>query len=315
MEDIKCPVCGESNPSELENCQKCNQLLRPTTSELDGVGKLIDSGQTPTAKKTSELESTLPAWLKNARKGEKEEQEETPPASEEKPPSPPIEEPEAIADAAPLDWLAGLDDDDDEEEDEEAADWLVNLQGDLTPEEEVAPGIPAADEPITAGDVPRSSDEEEPPARTGELPNWVSDLQSEADEEDATPLPDLFEQESPEIPQEFVVDVGDSKSGELPDSLSDLSKESGSTSPSIETSPVQPVPLSPADADSPGIDADESLPGWMSDLQSDTVAETSSEEEVAPAVMASDEDLPDWLSDGDGASDAPPAVEEESQAQ
>jgi len=130
--------------------------------------------------------------------------------------------------SAPIDWLAGLDDDGDEE-DEEAADWLVDLQGGLSPEEEVAPGISAADEPITAGDAPRPSEEEEPPIETGELPGWISDLQDDAATQDSESLPDLIKQE--EIPQEFVADMGDPESGELPDWLSTLSKESDSTSP------------------------------------------------------------------------------------
>mgnify|MGYP003963777351 CR=1 FL=1 len=309
MEDIRCPVCGETNSSASENCKKCGELLRQTTSELDGAGKLIDSGQSPTAKKTSELESALPAWLKNARKGENEEaEEEAPPpvpAAEDKNPPSPVEEPETADDAAPLDWLAGLDDED-EEEDEESADWLVNLQGDLFTEEaeEAPPGIPAADEPITAGDAPRLSDEEEEPIKTGELPGWVSDLQDESAEEEAEPLPDLFEKESSETSQEFVEDVGDAKSGELPDWLSDLSKEESSTSPSIETSPVQPASVSPVDADSPSIDPEESLPDWMSNLQADA----TTEEEPAPPVieedsqteekspLSVDDDLPDWMS-------------------
>jgi len=53
MERINCPVCGEENPAALDNCQHCGQLLRQSTSELNGAGKLIDSGQSPTAKKTS----------------------------------------------------------------------------------------------------------------------------------------------------------------------------------------------------------------------------------------------------------------------
>ena len=162
METINCPVCGESNSAELKTCQNCNQLLRQSTSQLDGGGKLISSGQTPTTKDTAELEHALPAWLRNARQGENEEesdeQEEVPPSS-----SPlPTEEPEPEKEEAPLDWLAGLSGDDEDDEDEEAADWLVNLQGDLAPkaeDDELPAGIsiPVVDEPITAGDAPRPS--------------------------------------------------------------------------------------------------------------------------------------------------------------
>ena len=119
MENINCPVCGESNSVELETCQSCNQPLRQSTSELDGMGKLIDSGQVPITKATSELEHALPAWLKNARQGEKDEQEqEEAPAPVPPPvvvPEPEKPEEKDDKDAAPIDWLAGLDSDDEEE--------------------------------------------------------------------------------------------------------------------------------------------------------------------------------------------------------
>ena len=305
METINCPVCGESNPASLKNCQSCQQPLRQSTSELDGAGKIIDSGQNPTIKKTSELEATLPAWLKNARQGERKDEEQEP-----APPSPRAE-PEIAAEenqvedaAAPLDWLAGLDDT--EEDDEEAADWLVNLQGDTTPEEEeiVLPDIPAADEPITAGDMPQPSTEEEAPIQTGELPGWISDLQGESATEEAEALPDLFtEEENP--PQELIADTGDTESGGLPDWLSTLSKESDSDPAPVETPSVQPASPLEADTDSPSIDADESLPDWMAELRAPASAETSPEE-PAPAIASSDVPL-DWASSSD---DASPVAEE-----
>ena len=326
MENINCPVCGEENSVAFDNCQYCNQPLRQSTSELDGAGKLIDSGQNPTSKKTAELESTLPAWLKNARQSGKEEDEnpESPPA----PPSP-EPEPEPANPAAPLDWLAGLGDEDDE--DDESADWLMNLQGDSAPEEkedeEVIPiDIPAVDEPITAGDLPLSATEE------SDLPDWTSTLQGDANQEDSVPLPDLFE-ESPQKSDRADAD----EDGGLPDWLSALSKASDSSSaPSIETSPVQPASTQRADAAPPSIEASEPLPDWMADLQasagtpieeentaeesshlsqtadlpdwmgdsqSSSVAETPSEE--ASPLATSDENLPNWLSSGD----ATPAVE------
>ncbi len=296
MEIINCPVCGEENPAGLENCEHCNQSLNQSTSELKGTGKLIDSGHTPTAQETSELEHSLPAWLKNARQGAVKEEKEP----EESPsPPPPVEpEPEIEAeaeaekedDAASLDWLAGLDSDEGEDG-EEAAGWLVNLQSDLAPEkeEEIPEGIPAVDEPITAGDAPRPSEEEEPAIKTSELPNWVSDLQGDEKEDDVDALPDLFAGEEKEEP-------ADADDGELPDWLSTLSKEKDSSiEPSIETSPVQPASVQETDATPLDKDADESLPDWMGDLQASAETEISSVEDASP--ITSDDDLPDWMTD------------------
>ena len=336
MERINCPVCGEENPAALDNCQHCGQLLRQSTSELNGAGKLIDSGQSPTAKKTSELESALPAWLKNARQGGKKEEES------EEPPSPPPsiveEEAETInddgdSDDAPVDWLAGLDsEEDDEDEDEEAADWLKNLQGDDTPqeEEESAPtDISAVNEPITAGDVPTSAVEE--PIQTGELPNWISDLQ-ESGESKSEALPDLFGS-GKETPKEDLVNAEEIKTGKLPHWLSTLSKESAtdSTLDATETFVGQAVPPIETDDASLNVDADEPVPDWMAGLQTSDSEKTSSEESgseiignddlsdwgdvasnnVTPVESGTDEDLPDWMSRLQ-ADNAPPEPSSES---
>ncbi|MBT3321014.1 MAG: hypothetical protein HN392_01890 [Anaerolineae bacterium] len=296
MDIINCPVCGEENPVSLEKCQHCNQLLRQSTSELNGVGKLIDSGQSPTAKKTSELESALPAWLKNARQGgsQSSEPEEKEEESAPVPPPPPAEEekPEAIIeeddddDEAPLDWLAGLDDDEEDEDEAEAADWLVNLQGDTTvpeKEEEVElPGTPATDEPITAGDFPIASTKEDTPINTGELPDWISDLQEKDSEQETEALPNLFEEEKTE-------DTDDIKTGVLPDWLSTLSEQADS-SPPAETPAVQPLSGIEADDLTESIDEDEPLPDWMTDL------ETSDSAEETPPTTENNADLPDWMS-------------------
>jgi len=307
VETINCPVCGEVNPIELEDCQKCGRLLRQTTSELDGAGELINSGQIPTEKKTSELELALPAWLRGAREGNKDDEsaETSDDSSLDSLSSPPPQAKEsAPTKAAPLDWLAGLDNDDDE--DEEAADWLVNLQDNLAteiePEEEIPAGIPATNEPITANEAPRIFGEEEIPAgipatnepitaneaprifgeeepllQTGELPGWLSDLQGESTEENLESMSDLLGQKSSAAPKEQM-DGGEIKEGDNPDWLSKLSKEADALSSINDTPSVQSDSLSSTDADSPGINAADDLPDWMADLKPAaevSVAETS----------------------------------------
>ncbi len=321
MKTIKCPVCGETNPVSLDNCQSCNQRLRQSTSELDGGGKLINSGQNPTAKATSELESALPAWLKNARKGVKSGESKelsprfSPPPVEEEPEIPAIIEEEKKEEDASIDWLAGLGlEDDNDEDDDEAADWLKNLQGDTSPDEEseeeiLPPGIPAADEPITAGDTPLPSTEEAP-IQTGILPNWMADLQEESIEQEAESLPDLIEEDK--------LDVGDIKTGQLPNWLS----SAASSSPPAETPLGEPDSAIKLDADSPSVSAsdpapdwmagsddatpatDEDMPDWMSGLRSADAQEEAPEEPIS--ASESSDDLPDWMA---GSGDATPATD------
>ncbi len=325
METIRCPICGTPNPENLEKCKACNQLLRQSTSELDGRGELIRSGQSPTEKKTSELEAALPAWLRHARQSEEPAHEETNSAAEESQQAEseenaPIlpdfsEEPEEEikAQADPLDWLAGLDSDEDDEEDESAA-WLANLQGDLTSKEEVeeAPpvGTPATDEPIMANIPPSFTDEEEEPLQEGELPEWVADLQGDGGL-DSDALPDLVAQE------EVTLIEDDVEEGSLPDWLSRLSEEAEASSEAAETPAPQFASVPVTDAETPQAEVEDDLPDWIADLQpigAVTVEETSSAVESVPdeqSVEASmDSELPGWLSDSEEKSPAGESVEE-----
>lgn len=313
METINCPVCGEENPAEEEKCQECGQPLRQSTSELEGGGKLLDAGENPTKQETSELESSLPAWLKNARQS-KEEQDASSPKEEkreEKTPLPSEEEPEEDEpEEDSLDWLAGLDADD-EDEDDETAEWLANLQSGLGAEgdaqEEPPPETPALEEQITAGEAPHPSDLEEPPIQTGELPDWISDLQADAEatqKDDSLPLPDLPDEDKSEF-VEKKAGADAIKTGDLPDWLSDLSKEE-----TDETPAVQPASDVEEDAGSPERDAAEDAPDWMADLEPSADAEAES---PAPS-MEGDDDLPDWMSALEPPGEAEEEKEEESPA-
>ncbi|MBT3336503.1 MAG: hypothetical protein HN855_00825 [Anaerolineae bacterium] len=320
METIRCPICGSSNPGTLERCKACNQILRQSTTELDGRAERISSGQTPTEKKTSELEAALPAWLRHARQRDEEEEQtasasdpEEIQAQDQKPEEVPIppdfseeveEESNAVSD--PLDWLAGLDS---EEDEEEAADWLVNLQGDLASEEEIKEephaDRPAADEPITANIPPASTDEEEASVQTGELPGWISDLQG-GETEDSSSLPDL-------LVQEEAAPVSDTDEGGLPDWLSRLSEEAETPAASIETSPAQPVSVSTTDAEPLAAEASDALPDWMADLQpiGETTEAPPSSVESKPEVKPTEADdaLPDWMADLQPVGEETPAEE------
>ncbi|MDW8278782.1 MAG: hypothetical protein RMJ85_12250, partial [Anaerolineales bacterium] len=159
MADVKCPSCGRTNPEALEICQFCGALLRPMRTEPLPP---LRPGQLPEKKPTSELERTLPGWLRDVRRAANEPvtspipqpkapQAEPPPAPQSPPSPPPSKKPDTS-----FDLLAGLSQAADEEED--IPDWLKNLQG-----ESPAPKASSRAQP------------EEPP----QTPDWLAALQAE----------------------------------------------------------------------------------------------------------------------------------------
>jgi hypothetical protein len=165
MADVNCPVCGKSNPAEMENCQFCDARLTPLpastpvdtqpiqvgenpvkkeTSEFEKVkpasGDFVHAGEAPTRKNTAELEPTLPSWLRSLREDQDSaESKSTADASpgQDLPLGP---APTAGSDSSSglPDWLSGLDKIA-SEDDEEVPDWLTSLHG-----EEVGTSAPVS---------------------------------------------------------------------------------------------------------------------------------------------------------------------------
>lgn len=85
MADIRCPMCGRPNPEDRDVCEFCGARLKPLTGALAAANaEPIHPGEEPTPKSTSELEKTLPEWLRSLRQGEEKPGEQPPqePASE-----------------------------------------------------------------------------------------------------------------------------------------------------------------------------------------------------------------------------------------
>ena len=73
MAEIRCPMCGRANPDDRDVCEFCGARLKPLTGSLAAANEEpIQAGDEPTPKSTSELEKTLPEWLRNIRKSEAE---------------------------------------------------------------------------------------------------------------------------------------------------------------------------------------------------------------------------------------------------
>ncbi len=126
---VICPVCGESNPAEMEFCRNCQSRLHPLTGSLKGENAPIQPGQPPTRKVTSELEAVLPQWLREARQQARESAAEAAAKAKEQ---------DSAAPADPgTDLLAGLASQADE--DEETPAWLADITGTSTKEKTPEP--------------------------------------------------------------------------------------------------------------------------------------------------------------------------------
>ena len=117
---IVCPVCGETNPADLEFCQNCQSRLLPLTGALKGEDATLHPGELPTKKVTAELEPILPEWLREARKQARQsaQDESAIPGDMQTKPLPQVP-----------DLLAGLADQKGSEEDDETPDWLRTITG------------------------------------------------------------------------------------------------------------------------------------------------------------------------------------------
>ncbi|NCT21073.1 MAG: hypothetical protein CO094_07340 [Anaerolineae bacterium CG_4_9_14_3_um_filter_57_17] len=269
MADVKCSMCSASNPAEAEVCQQCGARLKPLTAPLDS----IHPGETPTKISTSDLENTLPSWLRDVRQ-----------AAEESPAALPAATPEFLAAPVaptpntPLDFLSGLSAAKDDS-DEPVPDWLAGLRDSL-PTEEVSQSQNPVQDLLTSLTPPAPIEPQpvEPPAEeeptwdfhdsaTAETPDWLAALKAQEN----TPA-------APKIEEKAEMSA---TSGDFPDWLSQLSSQ---------TSPAATLPESAPNTSS---SATGDLPDWITSLRDDSaapVAQPASAEATAPQG-----DLPDWM--------------------
>jgi len=123
-EVIKCPSCGEDNPTDVEFCQYCQTRLQPLTGKLKGADAPILPGQFPTQKTTAELEPILPQWLRDARQNARQEFDPVQAEGSEK-----SQMDQRARPVEPKDLLAGLQSQAAGDEEDETPDWLANITG------------------------------------------------------------------------------------------------------------------------------------------------------------------------------------------
>ncbi len=159
MADVKCPVCGQNNPSDAESCRNC-------FSPLQSVPDAIQPGEFPTKKVTAELEPILPAWLREARDKSRQTGEDD------------LNEPAIPAPASSSDLLTGLRSQAGDEDDE-VPDWLAGITGE-SGKKKAAPEAGETHWVELGGaqeNKPAAQTEPEPakPDESG-LPSWLANL-------------------------------------------------------------------------------------------------------------------------------------------
>jgi hypothetical protein len=293
---IKCPSCGESNPSNQEFCQYCQNRLQPLSGDPQGTDPTIKPGEIPTKKDTAELEPVLPQWLRDARGSARQadQQEQAEAAQHSK---------EAESADSSTDLLAGLQSQAGESEEEETPDWLASITGATPTEKEKQEGSSEVRwvELGDKGDFAQGESTKDADADTSSWLAGLTPVESQPDEKDE--LTDWLHeksdlQEPQPIEQSPSLDSPsfDSPAGDTPDWLRQMALEN---EPRDEIEPY--AEASEVFSDSPELSID--APDWLramggveesSGVEPAVFSEAGSGESEA-AESPSTDGIPDWM--------------------
>jgi hypothetical protein len=309
MDDLRCPMCGKSNPPQNEVCQYCQARLKPLIvppSFNEDEPKVSGKREDPIPAR----DDALPDWLDGLRDEDEPDAEGQEEASENHAEIWSQEEEQRLSSAFIFspeeesdqdeDWLARLTPDQESQPedqgsvqdelgestasaafsgldevagDEDSSDWLAEFQtSSLGLEEPAETSL-------------QSDDQGEEISTEGARPHWLdlirSQQQMESELSASIPLQDDEDQESDQI-------SGGKSAGEAGQSdwLSDIGMEEGEEDLSIDSKDL-PDWLADSDALQPESRADSgtAFPGWMIE---DDLPENEPESEAG-------EDLPDWI--------------------
>jgi hypothetical protein len=193
MAEVLCPVCGKSNPPELEFCQKCQSSLKLVVDpfsledESQAMPDPFRLDDAPEYDPDLESSTSMPDWLQSELDVEGGEHEDAP--SDDAIPdwlagevSSTSVEPNADDNVA-ANWLGG------EELDEDVPDWLSSLGSRMRGESETL-DVEIDDDAIVDGD---------------EEPEWLSRVRARKIAEEVEPVEPSEPAESPEEIFEEVV--------------------------------------------------------------------------------------------------------------
>jgi hypothetical protein len=245
MADVRCPMCGKSNPVELEVCQYCQARLKPLHVSPSEVGSPAPSQ--PSGNETQGDEVSPPEWLRSLRLEEEIGELEEPQASDEvpdwseegseveNPPEQPADESAELPD-----WLTNL-----RQEGKGTVEEIV-VQNTEPEEAESSWGELRAEMPDWLADIRNEEEqgslleesESKEPDRADEEPDWLQRIRSRSqDEARSSPARDQEDADRPgawstALFQDEETDAGQEEEsaatvepGEIPDWLSDLKEE------------------------------------------------------------------------------------------
>lgn len=332
MDDvIKCQVCGEDNPADLEFCQNCQSRLRPLTGPLRDENEPIQPGDVPTKKVTAELEPILPQWLREARQQARQSEQEEPGQA--------VDEPETTPRSQGPDLLAGLASQSDDE-DEETPDWLANITGVPAKKKKTEPDETQVkwvelghDEPSDATNeteesnpLPWLNSQESTPEKD-ELSEWFNQASASTSQEAgaaSASSPAFVSKPSPEDGGDQNVEWFKNLEADVPtfnqeetgqSEMPPAREEAPDWLKNLEAEAANPVPdsrqdISPDRASEEGT-ADAETPDWLKNLDAGASNPASDSPQGVPPDRASGEatagaETPDWLKNLDaGASSSP----------
>jgi hypothetical protein len=270
MPDKRCPMCGKPNPQEAETCKYCQARLKPLIKPAM-PGSTDPTRRRPplTGRNASDLDSSLPDWLKDLRSPQDNTANE-PASSENLPGLTPEDNAEPDADSGVPDWFSRIEPGGEQKQaakpgdQQNLPDWLASLGTSGQPAEQF--------DTSTEGEVD-SSPLEEPGENE---PDWLSRIQARQRGED-TP-----EEEMPPAEEDLPGEPAPKSSSaaeQLPEWLSNLGKKEASssekTSEEMDWSFLE-------DEQKPAAE-EEPIPDWLAPLEDNEHAGFSLEEPASPA--------------------------------
>jgi len=323
MAEIRCPMCGKTNPEGQDDCQYCQARLTPLSAKPFPTDSLDPEDE----------EGGLPNWLTAVRESSEPASEstftaddaddsadwlnrlETDPEPEADPGSEPIAPREtASASEGDSDWLQRIRTLRDQDEAAEQVGQPPSTFQDETNQDADGNEIPdwLDDFHAERGSTPSTQPSQAEPveAAADDLPDWFDDIEAQVDGEPGSDdqLPSWMSGAAPAAEAE-PEGTAPSTEAEVPDWLTELTSEETPVQTAPESADDLPDSLSGEDqnsVDEPALAAVEpsdetEIPDWLSTL--------GSEEDPAETSSTETDDIPAWLSGAEDETLATPVEE------